>query len=38
MLNDLLSKSILAELDEAIITDVQIGEGEMTLTGTITPD
>ena len=38
MLNNLISESVLTEMGEAIITDIQIGEGEMTLTGTITSD
>jgi uncharacterized protein YpmS len=38
LLNKLIAESIQNEIERAAITDVQIGAGEMTLTGTITPD
>jgi len=34
-LNEMLSESILAEMDEATITDIQIGEGQMTISGRV---
>ncbi|MEE8391939.1 MAG: hypothetical protein V3S14_14235 [Anaerolineae bacterium] len=37
-LNNLIAESVLSEMDEAIVTDIQINAGEMTLTGTITPN
>ncbi len=37
-LDDLLAESMMTELDRATITDIQIGDGEMTLTGTISAD
>jgi uncharacterized protein YpmS len=37
MLNDLIHRSMLAEMGEVTITDIQISEGEMTLTGGISP-
>ena len=37
-LNNLIAESVLAEMDKATITDIQIGAGEMTLTGTISAD
>jgi hypothetical protein len=36
--NESLSTIILAEMDEALITDIQVGEGQMTISGRITPD
>jgi len=36
--NESLSKSILAEMDQARVTDVQIGAGQMTISGSITPN
>jgi uncharacterized protein YpmS len=38
LLNELIAESIQNEMERAVITDVQISAGEMTLTGTITPD
>lgn len=38
MLNETLSESILAEMDEARITDIHIGEGQMTVSGTSPSD
>jgi hypothetical protein len=37
VLNDLVRESALTEMGEVTITDVRIGEGEMTLTGNISP-
>ncbi|MDY7077568.1 MAG: hypothetical protein SXV54_11665 [Chloroflexota bacterium] len=37
-LNESLSQSILVEIGEATITDIQIGTGEMTLSGQIRPE
>lgn len=36
-LNDLISQSVEAEIENASITDIQIGEEEMILTGTVSP-
>jgi uncharacterized protein YpmS len=36
-LNDLISKSVEAEIENASITDIQIGDAEMIITGTISP-
>jgi hypothetical protein len=36
-LNEMIRNSTLAETDEVTITDIQIGEGEITLTGQVTP-
>ena len=38
MLNELISSSMTTEMGEVAITDIQVGEGEMTLTGTIASD
>lgn len=38
VLNEAISKSVLTELGRATITDILVGEGEMLLTGTITPN
>ena len=37
VLNDLVGKSTLTETDEVTITDIQIGAGEMNLTGKVSP-
>jgi uncharacterized protein YpmS len=37
VLDDLVSRSALNETGEVTITDIQIGEGEMTLTGQLSP-
>jgi hypothetical protein len=38
VLNDLIAKSVPTEMGTTTITDIQIGEGDMTLTGTISAD
>jgi hypothetical protein len=36
-LNDLISESVEAEIEHASITGIQVGEKEMTITGTVSP-
>ena len=38
VLNDLIAQSVMSELGHATITDIQVGDGEMTLSGTISAD
>jgi hypothetical protein len=38
VLNDLIAQSVMSELGHATITNIQVGEGEMTLSGTISAD
>ena len=37
VLDDMVSSGPLAEMDEVTITDIQISDGEMTLTGKVSP-
>jgi hypothetical protein len=38
VLNSLIAESVLDEIGDAAISDIQIGEGDMTLTGTMSAD
>ena len=38
VLNELISRSVITEMGAVTITDIQIGEGDMTLFGQIAPD
>jgi len=38
LLNESISRSIMAEIDENLVTDIQIEEGEMTISGQLKSD